>query len=1000
MDIRDIDNETPIEEQSEKQWLMRLIDNIKRHKEEQLPITFRIESIQDSGFLVKVEKLYALVPFRYMPWKYSHSLWELIFPSLVGKSFTGYVDSIKEVPARIYLKADASQFEGVTLPFEENETYTAIILQKSNTSLLIDLGYGFEWKYGSFPFRIHCLCGAEDEYVDMFPHYKSGDELNAVYVGKSIIGNNIFRYDGTRYFSKEHNLTGKEAWATLKRTKANIPYFKIDEKYFGKLLLDKNGEFGISHEILQKTLQALPNGQRLWCKIVSVTIGGLLQLKWCIHEIPPIEDILSIQQPDETAVDYDSPDISEAKKALLNKMVWCDVAQSSYPELFKVENQHTGILSMDVADYQPIPLSSILNKLFEVQSDQQVLCKVKGIYPNGNLKLQWIIQRDSHSEKYVFPNRFPQIKKYIITEQTKKQALVGQETWAKIKKPTKANQKIAWVKGLYPAILEEKGILQKNLLQYFSKNTAILCKVLGMNDDETLRIKWLLPESNTLPEIDELPTEQQIGEEGWAEIKRFLPNSNDFVAVFEEKYLAKIVIHSTIKANFMRDIIQKLPDGQRLFCRIKDIENDILLLEWQISKDTGIDDLPILQPELDMLKKIAKKINKKEQKTTTQQEVIEQENTIEQKLAELKQAYLGKTLWLEAQKNNEGQTIFWIDDKYRTKIIVNKENYFGYNRKLIGRAIHDIPAGQLVLCKVLNSPSNFFELRWNIERDPYAKQFNFIHQHSKTDEDPEIEPEPEMEMESELQIEETTEETPPPKEKEPDIEHIEENISLTENIPPCEEPKLDNNEPHIGDKYRVGLKWETEEDPSAEMLLFATKYTNKKIINEEIQMKEEQTEKEWIENSPPTRENPEMIRIEVPVLKMPKILGKIDIDAINERTKPVKKTREELMEEIDKRHLKQKEERNARKNAHIAKREQEQEKKVEGDRETKRKRQAEKRIEKEEEMLASVNLQMMGEEMQTNKILESERCQSKSEENKPRFGEKISKMFRNLFSKK
>jgi hypothetical protein len=94
----------------------------------------------------------------------------------------------------------------------------------------------------------------------------------------------------------------------------------------------------------------------------------------------------------------------------------------------------------------------------------------------------------------------------------------------------------------------------------------------------------------------------------------------------------------------------------------------------------------------------------------------------------------------------------------------------------------------------------------------------------------------------------------------------------------------------------VNLRWQIEDDPLAE-LLFAK-------LDE-------------IEN-PPKENAVEMIKIDVPNLKHLTIVGKIDLDAINAKTKPAKKTREEKSKESRERAYMERERRKALKEARDA----------------------------------------------------------------------------------
>ena len=109
---------------------------------------------------------------------------------------------------------------------------------------------------------------------------------------------------------------------------------------------------------------------------------------------------------------------------------------------------------------------------------------------------------------------------------------------------------------------------------------------------------------------------------------------------------------------------------------------------------------------------------------------------------------------------------------------------------------------------------------------------------------------------------------------------------------------------------------------------------------------------------PAERKGVEMIKTEIPQLKAPKIVGKIDLDAINTKTKPKKKSRKALLEEQEQRVRAEKEKREELKEARIAKRKEErkeatkEEKKETTKEERKRRRRSKrKKEEREEEIL-------------------------------------------------
>jgi len=163
------------------------------------------------------------------------------------------------------------------------------------------------------------------------------------------------------------------------------------------------------------------------------------------------------------------------------------------------------------------------------------------------------------------------------------------------------------------------------------------------------------------------------------------------------------------------------------------------------------------------------------------------------------------------------------------------------------------------------------------------------------------------------------------------------------------------------------------------------------LIDNIKKLKEEEEEAIF----PPERKNTEMIKIEIPILKAPKIVGKIDIDAINIKTKPKKKTRAELREE-----------RNIRRNEG-------KDDKVKKNKELKKEKKKISQIQEDIEKTESIHEKLIDtqENILTNEILDFE-CseenilsyqnteqQEKSIENKSNIGKKINKIIRRFFKK-
>ena len=127
-------------------------------------------------------------------------------------------------------------------------------------------------------------------------------------------------------------------------------------------------------------------------------------------------------------------------------------------------------------------------------------------------------------------------------------------------------------------------------------------------------------------------------------------------------------------------------------------------------------------------------------------------------------------------------------------------------------------------------------------------------------------------------------------------------------------------------------------------------------------------EKPYHSTHPQKKEDIEMIKMETPILSVPKVVGKIDLDSINAKKKPRKKSKDELFKEKAERNLIEKEKREKLRAA----------------------RRAKERAEQEE------SKKQFAESVISCQDTEQEK---KSDENKPNIIEKLSKIIRTFFQK-
>ena len=131
-----------------KNHLQNLLDEIKVKHENNETIEFEIIEARAKGFTVKVNNLFAFVSYHHMPWCYNNiEYWTNVSKYLIGQRFLCDIHQLKENPLSIVIDAKKQQFSDICL--EESKKYKGIVLFKAQYGLFIDIGFHFNWQYGS-----------------------------------------------------------------------------------------------------------------------------------------------------------------------------------------------------------------------------------------------------------------------------------------------------------------------------------------------------------------------------------------------------------------------------------------------------------------------------------------------------------------------------------------------------------------------------------------------------------------------------------------------------------------------------------------------------------------------------------------------------------------------------------------------------------------------------------------------------------------------------------
>jgi ribosomal protein S1 len=261
--------------EEEKDYLTKLADNLKEAQKNHQSLSFRINSAKRNGFVVKVKGLFAYVSFHHMPWEYkSIEYWRAVSKHLVGTKFFCKVHSISENvrPIQIIVNAENHIFEKTKLiPLEQ---YDCVVMQKSKYGLIVDLGYHFDWEYGSFSGLIHKSTYPND---DKLLNAELGDIVNTYFHGikkKGSLKNNGLIL-GNQNVQKEwltgefENIIGTNQTATIMLDDKGKRAFFIDGKYRTMIFIDK--KIYPNKKAIKKELNNLKIYSNIECRVLRIS---------------------------------------------------------------------------------------------------------------------------------------------------------------------------------------------------------------------------------------------------------------------------------------------------------------------------------------------------------------------------------------------------------------------------------------------------------------------------------------------------------------------------------------------------------------------------------------------------------------------------------------------------------------------------------------------------------------------------------------------------------
>ncbi len=266
---------------TKKEWLDRLVKEIENHRYNFDSLPFKIVGLKETGFLVKVNGLFAFISFYHMPWKYFDTdCWRVIYPKFVGKTFFCKVYKINKDPLSIIINGEIPQFKKADLII--GNEYKGIIIKMTEYGAFIDIGYHFDWKYGSLVGLLHKTQLKDTELLEDF---HTGQEIKTIYGGLNESEKIIFCNDMKKIAWQLENpeeLIGQTVWAkVIRQTESKTVKLLVKGKYSTTLTISKKDYPTKIIRTLRQAKNDLKDGEIINCEVKVVNqVKKTIKVKW------------------------------------------------------------------------------------------------------------------------------------------------------------------------------------------------------------------------------------------------------------------------------------------------------------------------------------------------------------------------------------------------------------------------------------------------------------------------------------------------------------------------------------------------------------------------------------------------------------------------------------------------------------------------------------------------------------------------------------------------
>lgn len=253
--------------------------------ENQTTVPFKIIGINERGIVARIYGFKAFVSFHHMPFYYENiQAWEFMVPLLKEILFFAKIYAIIGEGECYLLDANISQFK--TIELNHKTSYKGIIIHKTPSYCLVEMGASFNWKYGSIK---GLMPNSKRDQIITFKDMKIGDPVS-IYVydkhqkGDYLVQGAISSRDwetGTIWGMLDKKAIAKVVLYRKKRV------FIVDGKYKGEIKTDKKwykSSIFLRHAV-KGLVNRLKEGEEILVQVIRINENlQTLELRWIIDE--------------------------------------------------------------------------------------------------------------------------------------------------------------------------------------------------------------------------------------------------------------------------------------------------------------------------------------------------------------------------------------------------------------------------------------------------------------------------------------------------------------------------------------------------------------------------------------------------------------------------------------------------------------------------------------------------------------------------------------------